>query len=65
LNLVLELRRKLSATKFLKQTAFVFCCLTLLQGCEKPNNLLLGTLAVAGLMVLQETVSSNEPANTE
>ena len=61
----MKLLKKLSATKFLKQTTFVFCLLTLIQGCEKSNNLLLGTIAVGGLMVLQEAVGSNEPANTE
>ena len=61
----MELLRKLNATKFLKQTTFVFCLLTFTQGCEKSNNLLLGTIAVGGLMVLQEAVGSNEPANTE
>ena len=51
--------------QFWKEAAFVFCCLTLLQGCEKSNNLILGTLAVGGLMILQDALGENQTTNTE
>tara|TARA_B100001057_G_scaffold119919_1_gene118600 strand:+ start:1567 stop:1764 length:198 start_codon:yes stop_codon:yes gene_type:complete len=60
-----ELRKRANGKQFWKEAAFVFCCLTFLQGCEKSNNLILGTLAVGGLMILQDALSENQTTNTE
>lgn len=61
----MEMRKRVNSKQFWKEAAFVFCCLTLLQGCEKSNNLILGTLAVGGLMILQDALGENQTTNTE
>ena len=37
----------------MKKIALVFCSLIFLQGCENPNQLVLGFLAAGGIIALQ------------
>jgi len=43
----------------MKKIALVFCSLILLQGCENPNQLVLGFLAAGGIIALQEALADD------
>ena len=43
----------------MKKIALVFCSLIFLQGCENPNQLVLGFLAAGGIVALQGALADD------
>ena len=43
----------------MNKTALVFCSLILLQGCENPNQLVLGSLVAGGIVALQAALADD------
>ena len=43
----------------MKKIALVFCSLIFLQGCENPNQLVLGFLAAGGVVALQAVLADD------